>query len=64
MKEKIISIYDYKTFPVTEKDIPDLVEKYKTQMSIYQKAVSNLFPNYTVKTFLVFTACGKIQPVN
>lgn len=60
IKDKNINIYDYKTFPVTESEIPDLIKKYKTQTSIYKQAVSELFTNRSTKTFLVFTANGKI----
>ncbi|MBS4016593.1 MAG: UvrD-helicase domain-containing protein [Candidatus Latescibacteria bacterium] len=63
IKDKNINIYDYKTFPVTESEIPDLIEKYRHQMTIYQKAVSELFPNQIVKTYLVFTAIGSIREI-
>jgi ATP-dependent helicase/nuclease subunit A len=61
IKDKNINIYDYKTFPVTESEIPDLIERYQHQMTIYQQAVSELFPNQTAKTYLVFTAIGSIR---
>ena len=63
INDDMINIYDYKTFPVEEKDIPDLEGKYKTQLSIYTKAVSEIFTNFRAESFLVFTAIGKIYEV-
>lgn len=63
IKDDIANIYDYKTFPVAEKEVPDLVEKYRTQLSIYNQAVSQLFPNLKTETFLIFTATGLIYKV-
>lgn len=47
-------IYDYKTYPVTEKEIPELKEKYSFQLQLYREAVERIF---SVKTegYLFFT---------
>ncbi len=47
-------IYDYKTFPVGDKEIEGLKEKYRFQMSIYSEACSRLFSLKT-KSFILFT---------
>lgn len=60
IQDNTINIYDYKTFPLKKSDIPDLKEIYANQMTIYQQAVSELFPNHTIKTYLVFTAIAEL----
>ncbi|MBI4683646.1 MAG: UvrD-helicase domain-containing protein [Nitrospirae bacterium] len=50
----IASIYDYKTFPVKDSELPELIEKYKFQMEIYREAVSKILSLKT-KNFLLFT---------
>jgi|Deesub1362A_J573_1020465.scaffolds.fasta_scaffold00004_10 ATP-dependent helicase/nuclease subunit A len=47
-------IYDYKTFPVKDKEMPELIEKYRFQMEIYKEAVERLFSLRT-KALLLFT---------
>ncbi|MCX8014379.1 MAG: PD-(D/E)XK nuclease family protein, partial [candidate division WOR-3 bacterium] len=62
IKDNIINIYDYKTFPVSEAEIRELIQKYLPQLTIYQKAVSKIFGNPNTKSYLVFTRLGKIVP--
>ena len=64
IKDNIINIYDYKTFPIQVKDLPDVIQKYKEQLAIYEKAASEIFSGIKTKTYLVFTAVGKIEPTN
>jgi ATP-dependent helicase/nuclease subunit A len=47
-------IYDYKTYPISEKEIPDHMEKYSFQMKIYRDAVEKLF-ELKAKAFIFFT---------
>lgn len=47
-------IYDYKTFPVTQRELPALIDRYRFQMEIYKTAVHRLFSLPTV-AFLLFT---------
>ncbi len=62
IKDNLVNIYDYKTFPILEKEIPDLVYKYLPQLEIYQKAAAQIFPNLKTRSYLVFTRLGKIIP--
>lgn len=39
----IACVYDYKTYPVSAAEIPELKEKYSFQMKIYREAVEHLF---------------------
>jgi ATP-dependent helicase/nuclease subunit A len=64
INEKELSIYDYKTFPITEKELPDLIKKFKVQLDIYKKAASQIFNATKTNTYLVFTAIGKIVEVS
>jgi len=47
-------IYDYKTFPVTERELPELIDHYRFQMDIYKLAAEKLFALQT-KGYLLFT---------
>ena len=40
------NIYDYKTFPVREKEVPHYLKGYSFQLSIYKKAVMELFETF------------------
>ena len=57
------NIYDYKTFPVKEKEMPYYLKGYSFQLSIYKNAVMELFNTSDVKTFIIFTHTGEIREV-
>ena len=57
------SIYDYKTFPVEDKEIGYLLKEYGFQMRLYRKAVSKLFSTNAVRSFIVFTHTGEVREV-
>ncbi|HDH05913.1 MAG TPA: hypothetical protein ENH01_09425 [Nitrospirae bacterium] len=59
----IYGIYDYKTFPVREKDIEYLLKGYSGQLNIYKRAVKKLFNPKQVKAFILFTHTGDIREV-
>jgi ATP-dependent exoDNAse (exonuclease V) beta subunit len=61
--DNIYNIYDYKTFPVREKEIPYYLKGYAFQLGIYKKAVMDLFDTDDVKTFIIFTHSGEIREV-
>ncbi|MFN3395971.1 MAG: UvrD-helicase domain-containing protein [Thermodesulfovibrionales bacterium] len=54
IEKGIARIYDYKTYPINEKEIPELKEKYSFQLQLYSEAVERIF---SVKTegYLFFT---------
>ncbi|MGB9714998.1 MAG: UvrD-helicase domain-containing protein [Thermodesulfovibrionales bacterium] len=54
LKNNIAYIYDYKTFPVEEKELPELKERYRFQMDIYKEAVEDILKLRT-KSYLLFT---------
>ena len=54
VKDNIAHIYDYKTFPVKEKEFPELIDKYRFQMDIYREAVENIL-KLRSKSYLLFT---------
>jgi ATP-dependent helicase/nuclease subunit A len=56
-------IYDYKTFPVKEKEIEYLLKEYSFQMNIYKRAVMKIFNTKNVRSFIVFTHMGEIREV-
>ncbi len=59
-----VLVYDYKTYPINEEEIPFLLDFYhQSQMAIYLKAVSEIFPGKKVKGYLIFTAHGAIYPL-
>ncbi len=54
IKDNTANIYDYKTFPVSEKELPELIDKYRFQMDIYRSAVEKILSLKT-KSYLLFT---------
>lgn len=47
-------LYDYKTFPIRDKEMPKLIEKYRFQMEVYKSAVQRIF-KVKAKPYLLFT---------
>jgi ATP-dependent exoDNAse (exonuclease V) beta subunit len=61
LRSDTVDVYDYKTFPVSEKELPDLVAEYReSQMSTYLDAARQLFPGKTPRGFLIFTALPRL----
>ena len=46
--------YDYKTFFMKEKQLPELIDKYRFQMDIYREAVEKIL-KIKSKCYLIFT---------
>jgi ATP-dependent helicase/nuclease subunit A len=47
-------VYDYKTFPITDSEIPRLKEQYRFQMHMYREAAEKLF-SAQAKSIILFT---------
>jgi uncharacterized protein YbaR (Trm112 family) len=54
-EDKIACIYDYKTYPVREDEIPYLLKNYSFQMKIYREAVERIFSFKKIRVYLFFT---------
>jgi ATP-dependent helicase/nuclease subunit A len=54
IENNIAMIYDYKTYPVKDEEIEELMDKYKFQIEIYKQAVEEIFSIKT-KGYLLFT---------
>jgi ATP-dependent exoDNAse (exonuclease V) beta subunit len=54
VKDNIAHIYDYKTFPVKEKELPELIDKYRFQMDLYREATEKILKMKS-KSYLLFT---------
>jgi ATP-dependent helicase/nuclease subunit A len=54
VKDNIAHIYDYKTFPVKEKELTELTDKYRFQMDIYREAAEKILKMKS-KCYLIFT---------
>lgn len=52
-------IYDYKTYPVTAAELPELSRQYSFQLHLYKKAVERLFSMRT-RAYLFFTHALKL----
>ncbi|MBZ0157467.1 MAG: UvrD-helicase domain-containing protein [Alphaproteobacteria bacterium] len=59
IREGTAHIYDYKTYPVAEQEIPELSERYAFQLDIYRKAVECLF-SVRARTYLFLTHEARI----
>ncbi|RJQ40247.1 MAG: hypothetical protein C4550_03880 [Nitrospiraceae bacterium] len=57
IEDNVAVIYDYKTFPVKDEDVPLLSEKYRFQMDIYKEAAGKILSLKT-KAYLLFTHRG------
>jgi ATP-dependent helicase/nuclease subunit A len=63
--ETEVRLYDYKTFDVRKKDIPELVHKYYDgQLKHYEEACRKLWPRRKVASFLIFTALPAVVQAN
>lgn len=61
VEDGAVVIYDYKTYPVPDEEIPELTKKYSFQMDIYRMAAEKLF-NLPVKGYIFFTHELKLFP--
>jgi len=54
-------IIDYKTHRWADAEsLPGLTNTYREQMRLYANGVAKLWPDITIKPFLLFTACGEL----
>ena len=63
VEDGIYSLYDYKTFPVEEREIEYLLREYSFQLNLYRTAVSRLFKPQNVRAFIIFTHTGDIKEI-
>ncbi|MFZ5998830.1 MAG: UvrD-helicase domain-containing protein [Nitrospirota bacterium] len=54
VKGDAVYVYDYKTFPVSDDELPELSERYAFQLDIYTKAAERIFSK-RAKGYLFFT---------
>jgi ATP-dependent helicase/nuclease subunit A len=54
LRDSKVYLYDYKTFPAAEKELPELMNHYRFQMDIYRSAAEKLF-GMAAKGYLLFT---------
>ncbi|MDO8281672.1 MAG: UvrD-helicase domain-containing protein [Thermodesulfovibrionia bacterium] len=59
----VYNIYDYKTFPVADDEMEELVKEHSFQLDIYKKAVKKIFNTDKVRSFIVFTYTGEVREV-
>jgi len=62
MEKDTCHIYDYKTFPVNESEIPYLLREYSHQLRIYRDAAHALFKR-PCRSYIIFTHSGEIREV-
>ncbi|MEK7788563.1 MAG: PD-(D/E)XK nuclease family protein, partial [Planctomycetota bacterium] len=62
IENNVAVIYDYKTFPVKDEELPLLSEKYRFQMDIYKEAAGKILSMKT-KAYLLFTHRGLLAEV-
>jgi ATP-dependent helicase/nuclease subunit A len=55
-------VYDYKTFPVQEREIPTLLRDYSFQMKTYARAAERLF-GLPARAYIVFTHLPRVVEV-
>ncbi len=55
IKNDEIIIIDYKSNKITEKEIDKTANKYKKQLDIYKKIISNIYPDKIIKAAIIWT---------
>ncbi|MDA9231004.1 double-strand break repair helicase AddA [Rickettsiales bacterium] len=55
IKDNEIIIIDYKSNKIIEKEIDKTANKYKKQLNIYRKIISNIYPDKIIKTAIIWT---------
>lgn len=58
----VARIYDYKTYPVTEGELPELKDKYSFQLQLYREAVERIF-SIKAEAYLFFTHELRIERI-
>jgi ATP-dependent helicase/nuclease subunit A len=54
LRDNTASVYDYKTFPISDSEVPKLKEQYRFQMTIYREAAEELF-SMPASSIILFT---------
>jgi ATP-dependent exoDNAse (exonuclease V) beta subunit len=63
VEEGHVRVYDYKSFPVSESEMPEVLEKYRFQMATYREAAGRLF-RLPASAHLVFTHLPRVVEVD
>ena len=63
VRDSTAYIYDYKTFPVAERELPELIDHYRFQMDIYKIAAEKLFA-LQPKGYLLFTHIPRLVEIS
>ena len=59
VSDSVIHLVDYKTHRISaESQIQQLASHYKPQLDLYREGIQRLWPNRTVKTYLLLTDGG------
>ncbi len=53
--KETIHLIDYKTHRTTESDLKTYSEKFKSQIGLYQKGISLLYPNKLIRSYIIYT---------
>lgn len=56
-------VYDYKTFPVSDREIKSAISAYQFQLELYKEAALNIFGVDEGQGFIIFTGRGEAYPV-
>ena len=63
LKDGEVNVYDYKTFPVSEKEVKSAINTYRFQLKLYKEAASKIFDVKRAQGFIIFTERGEMYPV-
>jgi len=63
LKDGEVNVYDYKTFPVSEKEIKSAINTYRFQLNLYKEAASKIFDVKRAQGFIIFTERGEMYGV-
>ncbi len=63
MDNHYISIIDYKSDKITNISMSSTLEKYKLQLEFYRKALSSIYPNHKLNSYILWLETGKLELV-
>ena len=61
IKDDLLYLIDYKTHQhITSENIEDVAGEYKKQMAFYTQGLQKIWPDHTIKPYLLFTHCNEL----
>lgn len=61
IKENTLYLIDYKTHQnITNENVSEVANEYKKQIEFYKQGLQKIWPDHTIKPYLLFTHCNEL----